>query len=514
MARVKNNPNARWKNFHKTVDENVNQLTTIRNERSLSFFDFYTDSLSQLKFILGQAIDANRKLKVCGGRWSFPKIAFSKDFIIDPTGLSKQKRLNDPDLDDNCTIKSENLLICQSGAKIKNISLKLKRWDKSLNTSGASNGQTIAGAISTGTHGSSVEFGSMQEMVVGLHIIVDGNRSVLIEKESNPITNTNFQNKIDCDLIRDDDMFNAALVGLGSFGFLYAVILEISDIFLLRNYVKDIDFQDVEKLLDNNLDFQSSNFSVSQESANKPYHFKVLVDPYKKNCKAEVMYRKEYDDNYKRIDRNNGNYYNPDLLSAIGFLTKLAPIATPSFIKVLGSEIFPKDVSGKDGTLEDQFWDTTTAGHTFSTALGIPLHQAKLALNTMIELIETNTNIPAILALRFVKGTDALMGFTKYDTTCILEIDGVKNSIIEEFISKIPPAFNAKGIEYTFHWGKNHPLDAQMIKDIYKEKFELWKNKRSELMSKSAIDLYCSDYAQSLGLCDEGSPGDDTPVLT
>jgi len=137
------------------------------------------------------------------------RIAFSEDYIVDLTKLSRQSRLYDNDLDPTCSIEASNLLLCQGGSKIKTISRKLYRRRKSLITSGASNGQTISGAISTGTHGSNIRFGSVQEMVVGIHIVVDGNKSVFIERKSEPITNKSFLKKIGAKLISDDDMFNA-----------------------------------------------------------------------------------------------------------------------------------------------------------------------------------------------------------------------------------------------------------------------------------------------------------------
>jgi len=41
----------------------------------------------------------------------------------------------------------------------------------SLKTCGASNGQTIVGAMATGAHGSTIDIGGVQDYVVGLHII-------------------------------------------------------------------------------------------------------------------------------------------------------------------------------------------------------------------------------------------------------------------------------------------------------------------------------------------------------
>src|SRR5205085_12100877 len=45
-----------------------------------------------------------------------------------------------------------------------------------LKTSGASNGQTMAGAVATGTHGSRFRFGGMQDYVVGMHLITGPDR--------------------------------------------------------------------------------------------------------------------------------------------------------------------------------------------------------------------------------------------------------------------------------------------------------------------------------------------------
>jgi hypothetical protein len=61
-------------------------------------------------------------------------------------------------------------------------------------------------------------FGAMQEMVFGLHLVTGPNRHVYLERKSYPVMGPDFPESIGAEFIRDDVLFNAALVGLGSFG--------------------------------------------------------------------------------------------------------------------------------------------------------------------------------------------------------------------------------------------------------------------------------------------------------
>ena len=57
------------------------------------------------------------------------------------------------------------LRFVQCGVGVAQLSGLLRHDGLSLKTSGANNGQTLAGAISTGTHGAALDVGAMQDAV-------------------------------------------------------------------------------------------------------------------------------------------------------------------------------------------------------------------------------------------------------------------------------------------------------------------------------------------------------------
>ncbi len=110
----------------------------------------------------------------------------------------------------------------------------LKKNKRSLKTSGASNGQTIVGCFSTGTHGSAIDTGSVPDFIVGMHIITGPGKHIWLERESYPVVSDAFIQKFKTKLVADDELFNAALVSFGSFGFIHGVMIETEDIYLLE----------------------------------------------------------------------------------------------------------------------------------------------------------------------------------------------------------------------------------------------------------------------------------------
>ncbi|MEU1973450.1 hypothetical protein ABZ477_17480 [Microbacterium sp. NPDC019599] len=114
-------------------------------------------------------------------------------------------------------------------------------------TLGGAGGQTVFGALTTGTHGGDFRTGPIAESVVALHLVVDGGRHFWIEPESPHRTEVRFTDddklrRVYADdrykgaaasgdenfqVIRDDDVFNAVLIGSWRFGIVYSVVLRV-----------------------------------------------------------------------------------------------------------------------------------------------------------------------------------------------------------------------------------------------------------------------------------------------
>jgi hypothetical protein len=89
--------------------------------------------------------------------------------------------------------------------------------------------------------------------------------------------NDEFMGKLDAERIRDDDVFNAAVVSFGAFGIITAVAIETDPIYQLKvPPVKDIAHDALKHKL--------TNFDFGDPSG--LYHYEFIFDPYSKTKMA------------------------------------------------------------------------------------------------------------------------------------------------------------------------------------------------------------------------------------
>jgi FAD/FMN-containing dehydrogenase len=141
---------------------------------------------------------------------------------------------------------------------VRQLNEYLQQRGRSLKTAGASNSQTIAGAFSTGTHGSAVRVGAMQDFVVGLHLIVGEDRHIWLERASYPVVSDRFIERLGAEPIRDDTLFNAALVSFGGFGIIHAAMIETEPIYLVEAHRQRVPLGDALKHTIDTLDFSEA----------------------------------------------------------------------------------------------------------------------------------------------------------------------------------------------------------------------------------------------------------------
>lgn len=143
-----------------------------------------------------------------------------------------------------------------------------------LETMGGAGGQTIAGVISTATHGGDLRFGPISDSVVAMHLIDADGQQHWIErtrlrpshlplklidenklKEQFPATQTHKEIQYH----RDDDLMNAAVVACGRMGVIYSVVLRVVRQYALEEHWHKRDWSEVRGWL---TDQYHSTFSV------------------------------------------------------------------------------------------------------------------------------------------------------------------------------------------------------------------------------------------------------------
>lgn len=200
------------------------------------------DGLLQLVHVVARATSENKRLKVIGSGWAFEDIAKSDSWVICLNQLTR--RLDNvigatgAALTDEWRqkqIQSPRLVHVEAGIEIGALSEMLQKDGLAMPTLGGSNGQSLAGAFSTSTHGGDWQQPPLPDLVRAIHLVTDGGRELWIERASAPITTDNRLKPVltcpDTEIVRSDEIFNATLVSFGRFGVIYAFILEVTKAF-------------------------------------------------------------------------------------------------------------------------------------------------------------------------------------------------------------------------------------------------------------------------------------------
>ena len=148
---------------------------------------------------------------------------------------------------------------------------------RAIKAAGIGNGQTVAGSVSGNTHGAQITFGAMPDFVAGLHIATGSGQTLWIERASKPVLNEEFVAKIGAELIRDDDIFNAAVVSFGTFGIIAAMAVETAPIYQLEfPPIADIRHADLKAKLSGFADAPPEDL----------YHYEFIFDPHSRKQMA------------------------------------------------------------------------------------------------------------------------------------------------------------------------------------------------------------------------------------
>ncbi len=195
-------------------------------------------SVEEISRAIGRAAAEGRRVRVAGSGHSFSDIA-----CTDGTMLALDRLTDVLDVD-----RSAGLVRVQAGITIRELSRRLIAHGLALENLGDIDIQTIAGAISTATHGTGAGLRNLSSQVSELTLVLaDGST-------------------LACSQTRDAEVFRAARVGLGALGAIAEVTLRCVPAFTLRGV-------DAPMALDETLD-------RFEELALANDHFELLVFPH------------------------------------------------------------------------------------------------------------------------------------------------------------------------------------------------------------------------------------------
>ena len=514
-------------NYTQPLDEDLSFDMVLDDPsfQSLDQFSQYKKCTANFQWIIKYALENQLNIRAMGSGWSFSKVAVSEDAIINTKRLRHKFALGKDNFHSeflNAGYKPENFRFLQCGNTVIQINEYLEKQSqpaKSLMVSGGSNGQTIVGAFSTGTHGAAVFKGALPEMVFGMHVITGPERHIYVERASRRITSDTFQQKLGAEVIIDDELFNAILVSFGSFGIIHGVLVEVEDKFLLEQKMQRVPFDNAMTEAVTKMDFSKIQHHLKytwNDTQRHLYHFELAVNPHdfafddtEKGVYMRSMFKVAYREDYTRIEHaTSGFTYGDDTLGLIqtvldqvqakvGFLNR---ILVPQIVNSLFGLAYsrPEDLVG---TIGETFTNTRFRGKVFSAAICLDVKDVVKAIQICLKINE-NVKLAGILAFRFVKGNAATLAFTRFKHSVVMELDGADAAINHQFYQLVLEALEADLIPYTIHWGKlNRTVDKNRLNYIYgNERILQWKKQRSRVMSKEVQQLFNNEFMQQCGL--------------
>lgn len=215
-------------------------------------------TLTDLCQMARDATVAGVELHALGSGWAYEDVALSDDWVINIDSLCRpltgvvENALTDDWRAAHHGPGPDRLFHVEAGIKIWDLNDKLDAAGLAMETLGGANGQSLAGAISTSTHGGDILLPPIGDAVQAIHLVTTGGREVWIERASAPLT-TDVRLRpylcYDAQIRRDDDLFDAALVACGRFGVIYALVLRVRPTYRLAEHTVRVPVADVHALL-------------------------------------------------------------------------------------------------------------------------------------------------------------------------------------------------------------------------------------------------------------------------
>jgi hypothetical protein len=509
MPIVNINPASTWTNHHQNVTQAYDRLYDVFNPTLSAPPNFMTDlqpTISALEGIIGDAITDNKRLRALGGGWSLSRAAVTDGRLINTQNLNWRFPLGPGAVAPGYPGDAGLLMYMQGGMSVAvaNNILFDQTVKQALKTSGASNGQTMTGAFSTGTHGSRFQFGSMQDYVVALHIVAGPGRVLWIERASYPVLRDDLVAGVGALLIRDDIIFNSALVSFGSFGVIYGIVIETEALYLL-------DEERHRLPLDASLRHAMTTLNLAGISTphptETPLHFEVVVNPHNPAGGAYVttMYQRPYHPGYTPPEVSSiGLGPGDDLLGVVGKLGDVAGFIVAPLVNTLVTSQYSEFGPGTPkpaqiGTPGEIFFSTLTLQKEMSAEMGVALADTERVLDLMLGLHEVK-DYPGLLAFRWVKKSQALLAFTKFDTTCTIEFPAAYAANTMAYYNAVWQAMEAAGIPYTLHWGQINNFTPARVRAMYGTVVDDWIASRNAVLDPPARPVFTSPFLQSCGL--------------
>lgn len=194
-------PSKPWRNWSGAVSFTPQTLAT-------------PSSVPELQDVVRSVAARGGKLRVAGSGHSFVPLVQTDDTLVTLEKLSGIERIDG------------HVAHIYGGTQLKPLGLELARRGFGMTNLGDINKQAIAGAVSTGTHGTGIQLGSISTQVRGMDLVLASGEA------------------IHCSATENAEIFDAARVSVGALGVIAALDVELQPAYRLKLIKRAMDLDD------------------------------------------------------------------------------------------------------------------------------------------------------------------------------------------------------------------------------------------------------------------------------
>ncbi len=396
-----------WKNWSGNVVANPTEVHTPRSEQ-------------EVVTLVNRIIKEGKKVRVVGSGHSFSKVAASNQVLV---SLDEMQGLIEYD-------KELKTATIWGGTKLKQLGELLFEIGLAQENLGDIDVQSVAGAISTGTHGTGSELQSLSNQILGL-TLVNGKGELLT------ITGA------------DTDLLNAAKLSLGTIGIITRVKLQLTSAYKLEETTKKESFEDCMNQMDTYIR-ENRNFEFFWFPHTELVQTKFLNESDKPlKQKGAVK---------KLGDRIVENW----LFRLMSTWVKWFPICAKSLSKVSAWGIS----NGNYIDWSHKIYATPREVKFNEMEYNVPIEHCKDVLLELKEMISTqNILVHFPVECRFVKADELMISPAYKRDAAYIAVHQYKGMAFRNYFSKAEAIF--RKYNGRPHWGKINFLTKECVQRTY-----------------------------------------------
>lgn len=394
-------------------------------------------SVAEIAEVVASAATEGRRIRPWGSGHSFTPIAVAESDAIDLTGWSGIAAVD----------AGTHRVTVRSGTTLRRLNAELDGLGLAMTNLGDIDAQTIAGAVSTGTHGTGARLGGLATQIAQLELVLADGSVVTCSAEERP------------------DLFSAARVGLGALGVITHVTLQCEPSFLLSAQERP---EPLEQVLAGFDQFATEND-----------HFEFYWFPYGSNALVKRNNRLPAGSEPKPLSRAR-RFVDYEIMEnfAFGALCRTGR-AVPRLVRPLG-RFASAVLSAREYRDDSHRVFVTHRGVRFvESEFAVPresVHHVLAELRTLVPRLTNPIAFP--VEVRVAAADDIWLSTAQgRDSAYIAIHQFVGMPYLEYFAGFASIAAEVGGRP---HWGKMHNLDAPALQKLYPH-FDDFRRIREEL---------------------------------